>query len=313
MKNKKKFTIPFATLACFSLLSGCGNKKIDIEYIENRTFDYGETLSACDLVTAINGKEIKDSDRQDGKIIHKNKEIVCDSLDTTTLGENIAYLSYNNQSYSVTYEVIDNESPKIFSDSDIYLDDGNNLNIEDYIKVTDNQNVTYSIEGEVDTSVSGIYEVIISAIDDSGNISQKGVKIHVGNDTTNRSSTLDEDNKQREEAAKKAADKLIEQLAELEKQKEQIEEENKGNISQEEVDEANENQKQNVLTPNCQKGEYELEASDSKDAINQAYEKYDCLSVQATPIQEEVIDEEGNVVQNKRYSIVCGCPVGLNK
>lgn len=308
-KLKRKGTMLALIATNLVLLTGCGNK-LNIEYIENNAFEYGSSLTACDLVDKINNQEVTSEMRQDGKIFYKNKEISCESLNTTNLGENISYLSYKNQLYPVIYNIIDTESPKIFSDSDIFLDENNGFNLDDYIKVTDNQNVIYSTDGDVDTSVSGIYEVIISAIDDSGNLSQQGVKIHVGNDETNRSnySSLDYDNSQRQEAANKAAEKLKEQLAELQKEKEEIDEENKGSVTQEEIDELKKETISDVLTPNCKEGEYEIEADSNNNALDKAYAEYDCLTVKVSPSQEEIVDEEGNVIQQKKYLIVCGCP-----
>lgn len=74
----------------------------------------------------------------------------------------------------VDYSSLDRKAPTIEMEDYVELENGQEISLNDFIKVTDDtSSVIYTCDGSVDTSVSGEYKVRVTATDKSGNISSK--------------------------------------------------------------------------------------------------------------------------------------------
>lgn len=279
----KKFSI--LGIAPLLLLSGC-NKGLNIEYVENLQFQYGDKVNSCEFIKSINGKEVGKDMINGNEIAYKKDTISCSEIDTSKIGKGEAYFSYKKQLYSTTYEVIDNESPFIFADDDIYISEGEEFNLEDYITVEDEDKIISSITGNIDSNSSGIYKILYTVSDSSGNTTQKEINIHVGDNDAIYSYKNESDDAS--ERAKEVADELKKQLQVLEKDAEIIRKNEENTITDEEFEEINnDNKKNNTLTPNCKEGTYEMEGGNVYEVMNKAYSEYDCLTLKITPIKNE--------------------------
>lgn len=74
----------------------------------------------------------------------------------------------------VDYSSLDRKAPTIEMEDYVELENGQEISLNDFIKVTDDtSSVFYTYDGYVDTTVSGEYKVRVTATDKSGNISSK--------------------------------------------------------------------------------------------------------------------------------------------
>ena len=100
-------------------------------------------------------------------------------LDTGTLGND----TYEDDNYIVNYFVKDTKAPLIMGSSSITVYNGSNTNVVNKLFCGDNETSKPNcyIDGAWDVNTNGTYDVVYTAIDNSGNKSTKKIKIVVKN------------------------------------------------------------------------------------------------------------------------------------
>lgn len=263
------------------LLSGCTskNKDIDIVFIENAEFTKDTVVNACTLIEKVNGEEATLEKNSNSYIDINGDRLSCDELNTSEVGMHRVMFNYQKQIFEVEYSVVDKEPPRIIVDEDIYLEPGEEFDIDKYIQFIDNDEVEGSVSGYLDVDLKGIYELTIQCKDKSNNYVEKKVNIHVGNSDKVISTT--EKNAEEQERNQIYAERLIAQLEILEKEQNEKVEEEKKTITPEQIEEATK-----VYDPTCQMGEYEIEANSALGAAMIAMDLYDCWHVEVEVIPE---------------------------
>ena len=262
-------------------LVGCSSnpKGIDIEFIEGAEFAKDSDVNSCTLIKSINGEEVSIEKSLDLFVDINGDRLSCEELDTSKVGNQKILFNYKKQIFEVEYTVVDKEAPRIVGDEDIYLEPGEEFDIERYIQFIDNDYAEGVVSGYLDVNSEGIYELTLQCTDKSNNYVEKKVNVHVGDSTKVISTT--EQNKEEAQRNEVYAERLIAQLEVLEKeQEEKIKEENKV-ITQEQIEEATK-----VYDPTCQLGEYEVEAPTALEAAMIAMNLYGCWHVEVELIPE---------------------------
>ena len=264
-----------------TLLIGCTSKSkvIDIEFIEGAEFAKDSDVNSCTLIKSINGEEVSIEKSLDLFIDINGDRLSCEELDTSEIGPKKVMFNYRKQIFEVEYTVVDKEVPRIIADEDIYLDPGEQFDIEQYIQFIDNDYAEGVVSGYIDLDSEGIYELTLQCTDKSNNYVEKKVNVHVGN--SNKVISTTEQNKEEEQRNQIYAERLIAQLEILEKeQADKVKEEQKV-ITQEQIEEATK-----VYDPTCQLGEYEVEANSALEAAMIAMNLYGCWHVEVELIPE---------------------------
>lgn len=117
----------------------------------------------------------------------ENATVTYNSVDTSTIGDKkIEYvvkdkLFKKEHKYYVTVTVTDDTAPVIEGKDSVTIYKNSKIDINSYIKVSDNYDKDLKIthEGEVDTSKNGNYKVIYTVTDSSGNSSSKTITFTV--------------------------------------------------------------------------------------------------------------------------------------
>ena len=116
----------------------------------------------------------------------KNVDVEYDVITTNTLGKR--YLSYTvtdmfskHHYYYITVNVVDDVAPTIDGKDKVTVYTGSKLDLKSYIKASDNydKDLSINIDGEVDTSKEGTYDVLYTVTDKSGNKSSYTIKFTV--------------------------------------------------------------------------------------------------------------------------------------
>lgn len=262
-------------------LAACTPKtnKIEIVFVEGAEFSKDSIVSSCSLIKQVGDFEITTEKSMDFYIDINGEKMSCGVLDTSAIGVHKAMFNFRKQIFEAEYTVVDKEAPKIIADEDIYLEPGEEFDIDKYIQFSDNDYAEGIVSGYLDVNSEGIYELTIQCKDQSDNYVEKKVNVHVGDN--DKVISITEKNQEEEKKNEIYAERLIAQLEILEKeQKEKIEEEQK-TITQEQIEEATK-----VYDPTCQLGEYEIEAETALDAAMIAMDLYGCWHVEVELIPE---------------------------
>ena len=255
------------------------SKKIEIVFVEGAEFAKDSIVSSCSLIKQVDDFEITTEKSMDFYIDIDGEKMSCGILDTSEIGKHKVMFNFRKQIFEAEYTVVDKEAPKIIADEDIYLEPGEEFDIDKYIQFSDNDYADGIVSGYLDVNSEGIYELTIQCKDQSNNYVEKKVTVHVGD--SDKVISITEKNQEEEKKNEIYAERLIAQLEILEKeQKEKIEEEQK-TITQEQIEEATK-----VYDPTCQLGEYEIEAETALDAAISAMELYGCWHVKVELIPE---------------------------
>ena len=263
------------------LLTGCSSKSADIDiiFMEGAEFAKDSDVNSCTLIKSINGEEVSIEKSLDLFVDINGDRLSCEELDTSKVGNQKILFNYKKQIFEAEYTVVDKEAPKIIADEDIYLEPGEEFDIDKYIQFFDNDEADGIVSGYIDLNSKGIYELTIQCTDKSNNYVEKKINVHVGKSDKVISTT--EKNVEEQEQNKIYAERLVAQLEILEKeQQEKLEKEQKI-LTQEEVEEATK-----VYDPTCQLGEYEIEAPTALEAAMIAMDLYDCWHVEVELIPE---------------------------
>lgn len=115
------------------LLTGCSpkNKQIDIVFVENAEFAKDSDVNSCTLIKSVNGEEMSIEKSLDLFIDIDGDRLSCAALDTSEVGGHKVLFNYKKQIFEAEYTVVDKEVPKIIADEDIYLEPGEELDIEE--------------------------------------------------------------------------------------------------------------------------------------------------------------------------------------
>ena len=143
-------------------------EKINVGYMD--TVEVYQNIKLSDFVFDSNAK-LKNGD---------------ELLDTNETGEHEATLKMEldgaEAEKKVKYTVKDTTPPVMLLGDDIYLSTGDYFDINDYISYADNYDraPSLTVEGEVDTSAEGIYQLTLYIDDASGNRLARNISVNVG-------------------------------------------------------------------------------------------------------------------------------------
>ena len=143
------------------LLTGCApkNKQIDIVFVENAEFAKDSDVNSCTLIKSVNGEEMSIEKSLDLFIDIDGDRLSCAALDTSEVGDHKVLFNYKKQIFEADYTVVDKEAPKIIADEDIYLEPGEEFDIDKYIQFSDNDEAEGIVSGYIDLNSKGIYEL----------------------------------------------------------------------------------------------------------------------------------------------------------
>ena len=263
------------TLAACTLKS----KKIEIVFVEGAEFSKDSIVSSCSLIKQVDDFEITTEKSMDFYIDINGEKMSCGALDTSEIGVHKAMFTFRKQIFETEYTVVDKEVPKIIVDEDIYLEPGEEFDVDKYIQFSDNDYAEGVVSGYLDVNSEGIYALTIQCKDQSDNYVEKKVNIHVGD--SDKVVSITEKNQEEEKENEIYAERLIAQLEILEKEQKKKNEEEQKTITQDQIEEATK-----VYDPTCQLGEYEIEAENALDAAMIAIDQYGCWHVEVELIPE---------------------------
>lgn len=298
MSKKIKFILSiFAIMS----LTGCNNDRLNIEFIENTTFNSGSTIDSCSVIKSINGTQITEDMIQNNEIVLNDDIILsCGEMELDEVGEHELLFNYDKELYVFKYNVIDTKAPKIAISDEIYIDPNNQFDINNYAVFIDDTPTTMSIEGNVDTTNEGKYEIKIKCEDSSGNYVEKNVWVQVG--SGDNEYPLNNGNLSEERDP--YAEILIKEMGKLDKP-EEIEQSIEEEITEEDIID-----KIEVLDPSCVSGTYEIEAENAMEAAMNVMNTYACWQVEASEVKDESSSEDsdtGNKTESKKYNVICIC------
>lgn len=156
--------------------------------LSRHSVEYGETLSAIDLIEKVKGEDVSTADITKGTMTFDDLEISATELDTKKLGEqNIIYsFSDGSKDISETIEVVDTTKPEITLKTKkitLSLDEAKKMKSwKQYYQVQDNYHefptVLEELEEEELDYGSSTY-VKIRAIDTSGNEADARIQLQI--------------------------------------------------------------------------------------------------------------------------------------
>ena len=164
-------------LLCFILLflTGCGKKA---KLVEKLDYEINSDLKLSDLIIQEEGIEVVNKDEM---------------IDTSKLGEKeviIKYLADKKENFvSIKINVVDTTIPEIEAPESISITKGQNINLLEKVKVSDNsdEEIKATVEGEYDINKVGDYKLKYVATDSSGNKEEKEFTLTVKNVTVKTS------------------------------------------------------------------------------------------------------------------------------
>ncbi len=170
MKRRKKkrkvllFFILLIVVIVFSFIIILINKKkdkVDVKLKDNLDVLVNSNVKVSDFITDISNGKLKDNDLV---------------IDTSNIGNKVVeVVIINNNNKEVNYKfninVIDNEKPIINSDDKITIYTNDEVDLLDYVTVSDNydNDVKVKVEGSYDNTKGGEYKLSYVATDSSNN------------------------------------------------------------------------------------------------------------------------------------------------
>lgn len=141
----------------------------DIVLVDDLTCEFRESVSNRDYIKSINGRVLKE-----------------ELIDTSDIGEKVVQIDYQNQyGYVIRKEfsvkVLDVTSPTVVVNNPYIVEKGSIENLEDTIFCADDydDDVVCKIDGDYDLNKVGSYELKISAVDFSGNQTERNFVLKV--------------------------------------------------------------------------------------------------------------------------------------
>lgn len=168
----------------FLVLSACDfNSTYEIQLLKD-TIEYNEkSVDICQYIKSINDIEVRDFNRDKGKIEEADYSVICPSVTVTELGKQEVVINVNSIDVNVNFRIEDTTAPEIIVEKKSFqVEKGNEyFDIKKLITVIDNYDSKPMVgfSGYYDLNVVGTYQVEISAKDKNGNESQLKVRITV--------------------------------------------------------------------------------------------------------------------------------------
>lgn len=147
------------------------NRNVKVILKDNLDVEVYEDVSSLSFIKKI----------EKGSIVSSEEEV-----DTSILGKNDIHIKTKNKfgqekDYSFSINVVDTKSPIIESENELSTIAGEDFNVLDNVKISDNskEDIKASIDGYYDLSTPGEYKINVVAKDSSGNESKKEIVINV--------------------------------------------------------------------------------------------------------------------------------------
>jgi lysozyme len=168
------------------LCSGClfePKVTTEINLVNNLTFNYGDELYLYSLVSII-----------DGNITDQNYLINTDTLGEEQIKFNYKDSNKHKQTYELTINIVDTTPPILSVPKNIYVNQGSDINLLSKVFCGDNatRNLVCEVTGDYDMNTIGIYPLLFTATDESGNTSSANSNLHVISPTNNNSTSIDD-------------------------------------------------------------------------------------------------------------------------
>ena len=175
-----KKLVMMVLLLCMCACSKSNDHKI---VLKTDTVKVLESINPCRLIGSIDGVAIGEDDViEDERLYTSSLVVECPKLDTSELGEKEITFKINDKEYLYKINVVDDEAPVIHTSDATFLL-GDEIDLNDYISVTDNYNevkdIDVSIKGDYDLNKVGSYDIEIIAKDKSENESSKKITLEV--------------------------------------------------------------------------------------------------------------------------------------
>ncbi|MBR5663020.1 MAG: D-alanyl-D-alanine carboxypeptidase family protein [Bacilli bacterium] len=171
-KESNKKTIITLVIVLFTLLILIGISSFFVYKEYKNYYKYTFKLTTKEITVKVN----ENVNPEDYIKEYKNVKIKYINIVTSTIGEKeLTYYVIDRfkigHYYYIKVNVIDDEAPVITAKDKITIYTGSKIDLNSYIKVTDNydKDVDIKIDGNVDTSKEGTYKVTYTATDKSGN------------------------------------------------------------------------------------------------------------------------------------------------
>lgn len=168
----------------FLVLSACDfNSTYEIQLLKD-TIEYNEkSVDICQYIKSIDDVEVRDFNREKGKIQEGDYSVICPSVTVTELGKQEIIINVNSIDVNVNFKIEDTTAPEIIVEKNYFqVEKGNEyFDIKKLISVKDNYDSKPMIgfSGHYDLNAVGTYQVEVSAKDKNGNESQLTVRITV--------------------------------------------------------------------------------------------------------------------------------------
>lgn len=175
MKNKKKrilklnrkgiiFIVVVICLIIFIFLF-IKFKSLNVKLKKNNNVEINSKFYSTDMIESVNN----------GTIVSKKEVVNTSKLGKKKVNLKIKTFFKKNRSYSYIINIVDTKKPKIEADDSISVFEGDEVDLLENVKITDNskEKITATIEGEYDLKKVGSYKLFYVAKDLSGNKAKK--------------------------------------------------------------------------------------------------------------------------------------------
>lgn len=185
--KKRKILFYIVMVMYLIFLTGCQQQDYTVHFKKDLVIDYNSNDSPLSLIESIGKTKITEDMIEDDSIIIKNFKISCQPIDTSVEQNYIVIFKTNDpdiKEYKKQVFVKDISAPVISFKQDkisIYSNEIKSLNLNNYIKITDNydKNPTVEIQSDKMVESAGEYVVTVTATDINNNISTKQILLIV--------------------------------------------------------------------------------------------------------------------------------------
>lgn len=171
-KNNNKTTVKTLLIILFVLLILIGISSYFVYKNYKEYYKYTFKLTTKEITVKFNEK----INPEDYIKEYKNVKVKYINIIANTIGEKeLTYYVIDRfkigHYYKIKVNVIDDEAPVITAKDKITVYTGTKIDLESYVKITDNydKDIAINVDGNVDTAKEGTYKVVYSATDKSGN------------------------------------------------------------------------------------------------------------------------------------------------
>ena len=151
------------------------NAKIEVKLNSNTNIPFGKDVKVSEMIESINGEIVED------KLIN-----------TSSLGvKEVKFEFINDENIKIPYKfninVFDDVPPLIWMGGSLSIEKGSEEKLEDKIMCADNETAKPHcyVDGEYDPNIVGKYNLVMKAVDNSGNESSKDFVLNVYEPNTN--------------------------------------------------------------------------------------------------------------------------------